>query len=65
MLRNTRGFLTEAPLIVNIFHEILMNYTMIHQIWQHHRVLWGETDLRKVRVKRCPMSLTDESGNIP
>ena len=39
MLRNTRD------------NEILMNYTMIQEIWRHSQRFWEPKELRKVRAK--------------
>ena len=41
----------ETFLIVNMLDEILMNYTMIQEIWWHYCVFWEQKELRKVRVK--------------
>ena len=41
----------ESFLIVNMLDEIMMNYTMIQEIWQHHREPWEEKELRKVGAK--------------
>ena len=41
----------EAFLIVNLPDECLRNYTLIHEIWQHHREFTEGKELRKVGVK--------------
>ena len=43
----------ETFLIVNMLDEILMNYTMIQEIWQHHQEsLTMSTILRKERIEK-------------
>ena len=54
MQRNTRENMSipgHVFLIVNMLDEILMNYTMIQEIWRHHRRFREEKELRKVRAK--------------
>ena len=55
MPRNTRENMSIPGhnffLIVNMLDEILMNYTMIQEIWRHHRRFREEKELRKVRAK--------------
>ena len=41
----------ETFLIVNMLDEILMNYTMIQEIWRHHLRFWERKELRKVGAK--------------
>ena len=41
----------ETFLIVNLPDKILINYTIIQVIWQHHQEFLGEKELRKVGAK--------------
>ena len=38
-------------LIVNMLYEIMMHYTIIQEIWRHHRRFWELKELRKLRAK--------------
>ena len=41
----------ETFLSVNMLDEILMNYTMIQEIWRQHQRFWEQKELRKVEAK--------------
>ena len=43
--------LQETFLIVNMFDEILMNCTMIREIWRRCWVFWEQKELRKVKAE--------------
>ena len=38
----------ETFLIVNMLDEILMNYTMIQEIWRYHWRFWGSEGIEKI-----------------
>ena len=46
-----RWVFLETFLSVNMLDEILMNYTMIQEIWRQHQRFWEQKELRKVEAK--------------
>ena len=59
MPRNTRENMSILGnvLIANMLDEILMNYTMIQEIWRHHWRFWEKKELRIVWAKNLALVL--------